>query len=61
MAIKILGPLNEVINKTTSEIIDSQISGKTANILNTFINAGFEAVDDIIRKVQDLTKQGQSP
>ena len=36
MAIGILGPLNEVINKTAAEIIDGQISAK-------FRSGGFRA------------------
>ena len=57
MAIGILGPLNEVINKTAAEIIDGQISAKLAKIFNTFVNASFEAADSALVKLRDLTKK----
>lgn len=61
MSIQILGPLNAVINKTATEIVDSQLFGKTADVFNTFINAGFEVIDETVKKIQDLTKEEPTP
>lgn len=58
MALAVLGPLNDVINKTATEILDAEISKKTADVLGTFVTASFEAVDDVLKTVQDLTKEG---
>lgn len=59
MAISILGPLNNIINKTTGEIVDSQLTGKVAGVLNTFISASFDAADSALVKVRDLTKEDE--
>jgi hypothetical protein len=56
MAVGILGPLNGVINKTVSEIVDSQITSKVVKILTTFVSSSFEAADSVLVKVRDLTK-----
>jgi hypothetical protein len=56
MAIGILGPLNGVINQTVGEIVDSQISSKVVKILTTFVSSSFDAVDSVLVKVRDLTK-----
>lgn len=63
MALAILGPLNGVINKTTTEILDNQISGKVAKVLGTFVTSSFEAVDSVLQSVQKLTKEesGETP
>ncbi len=57
MALSILGPLNDIINKTTTEILNSQLTGKMAGVLNTLVTSSFEAVDDTLRAVQKLTKK----
>jgi hypothetical protein len=57
MALAVLGPLNDVINKTATEILDAEISKKTADVLSTFVTASFEAVDDVLKTLQDLTKE----
>jgi hypothetical protein len=56
MAISILRPLYNIINKTTGEIVDSQLNAKIAGILNTFISASFDAADSALSTVRDLTK-----
>jgi hypothetical protein len=61
MAIGILGPLNGVIYKTTEEIINTQISSKVASVLTTFIKSSFEALDTVLQKVQNLTKEEPAP
>ena len=57
MALTVLGPFNDVINKTTTGILDAEISKKTAEVLSTFISASYEAVDDVLKTVQELTKE----
>jgi N-acetylglucosamine-6-phosphate deacetylase len=57
MALAVLGPLNDVINKTATEILDAEISKKTADVLSTFVTASFDAMDDVLKTVQDLTKE----
>jgi hypothetical protein len=57
MAIGVLGPLNGVINKTVSEIVDSQISSKVAKVLTVFVSSSFEAADSVLVKVRDWTKE----
>ena len=57
----ILSSLNSVVNKTTTEILDSKITSKTAGVFNTFISSGFEVIDTILEKVQSLTKEEESP
>ena len=59
MAISILGPLNKVINDTTTEIISSQLTAKVAGILTTVISSSFSIVDDALTRVQDSTKKEQ--
>ncbi len=61
MAIGILGPLNTVINKTAKEMADSDLLGKAAKVLNTFVTSSFEALDSVLAKVQDLTKDESTP
>lgn len=53
----ILGSFNKIINNTTTEIIDSEIPKKIADVLNTLVNSTFEVVDDALVKIQDLTKE----
>jgi len=57
MALAVLGPLNDVINKTATEFLDAEISKKTADVLSTLVNASFEAMDDVVKTLQDLTKE----
>jgi hypothetical protein len=56
MAIGILGPFNDVINKTAGEIVDSQVFPNLAKVLNTFVSSTFDAADSILVSVRDLTK-----
>jgi hypothetical protein len=56
MAIGILGPLNDVINKTATEVVDSHIFDNAAKILNTVVNASFDAAGKALVKVRDATK-----
>lgn len=50
MAVKILGFLNGVINKTTNEILDGQVINKITGVASTFLNAGVEAVRDMTKE-----------
>jgi hypothetical protein len=56
MAIGILGPLNDVINKTATEVVDSHIFDNAAKILNTLVNTSFDAAGKALVKVRDVTK-----
>ncbi|GJQ23933.1 MAG: hypothetical protein HRU72_04880 [Planctomycetia bacterium] len=56
MALGIFGPFNEIIYKTTTAIVDTKIAEDTAKILNAFITASFDAVNETLKKVQDITK-----
>ena len=47
MAIRLLGPINRVINRTTSEILDDQLIGKVTGVISTFLNSGVEAIRDL--------------
>lgn len=52
-----LDPFKKVIHDTTTEIIDSDVSGKTASVLKTLVNSVFEVIDDTLVWIQDLTKE----
>ncbi|MGA2735928.1 MAG: hypothetical protein ABSG65_00595 [Bryobacteraceae bacterium] len=56
MAISILGPFNDVINKTSGEIVDAKLFSKLASVLNTFVSSTFDAADSVLVSVRDLTK-----
>ena len=47
MAIRLLGPLNQVINRTTTEILEDEVITKITNVVTTFLNSGVEAIRDI--------------
>ena len=55
MAIGILGPLNDVINKTATEVVDSHIFDNAAKILKTVVDASFDAAGKVVGKIRDLT------
>jgi hypothetical protein len=55
MAIGILGPLNDVINKTATEVVDSHIFDDAAKILKTAVDASFDAAGKVMGKVRDVT------
>jgi hypothetical protein len=50
MAVRVLGSLNKVINKTASEILDDQVITKIANVFTTFLNSGVEAIKNLTRE-----------
>ena len=56
MAIGILGPLNDVINKTAKEMAEGPIFPDTAKILKTLVDASFDAAGKALVKVRDVTK-----
>ncbi|TAN74298.1 MAG: hypothetical protein EPN14_09315 [Gallionella sp.] len=47
MAVKVLGLINRVINKTTTEILDGQVVNKITGVVGTFLNSGVEAIRDM--------------
>jgi len=48
--------INDVINKTAGEVVDSQILPKSADIVNTFVKASFDGVESVFSQLRDLTK-----
>jgi hypothetical protein len=61
MAISVLGPLNKIIHDTTAEFRSKGITSNLADVVSTFVKTTLEAVDDILKKVQDLTEEEASP
>lgn len=53
MALRLLGPLNRVINRTTTEILDDQVIGKITGVVSTFLNSGIEAIRDITEEEEE--------
>ena len=61
MAVSLLGSFTKIINKTTTEIVDSKLPGKVSGVLNTLVSSSFEAVEEVLKKVQDFTKETPAP
>jgi hypothetical protein len=57
MAVSLLGPLNKVINDTTTQIVDNEIPTKVSQVVTTLVSSSFGVVDDLLKQVQDLTKE----
>lgn len=55
MAVKLLGSLNKVINKTTTEILDDQLISKITGVISTFLKSGVEAIRDITAETESDT------
>lgn len=53
MAIKILGFMNKVINRTASEVLDGQLIDKSTHVLSTFLTSGVEAIKDLTQENQE--------
>jgi hypothetical protein len=60
MASTLVTPINKVINQTTTQIIDSELTKKVGGVLNTFITSAFEAVEESLKKIQEWTKEDPS-
>ncbi|MDD5673029.1 MAG: hypothetical protein PHC61_02610 [Chitinivibrionales bacterium] len=56
MASDIISSVNKIINQTTTQIIDSELPKKVSSVITTLVTSSFSAVDDILKKIQDLTK-----
>ena len=56
MAVSFLDPFNDVINKTSQEIVDSQIMSKISDVLTTFVSSSFQALDSVFVRLADFTK-----
>ena len=59
MAVKLLGPLNEVIHKTAADILDNHLANKIAGVVVTFVNSGVEAVRDITKEEIEANGNGE--
>lgn len=57
MAVSLLGPLNKVINDTTTQIMDNEIPTKVSQVVTTLVTSSFGVVDDVLKQIQDLTKE----
>lgn len=55
MAVKLLGSLNKVINRTTTEILDDQLINKITGVISTFLKSGVEAIRDITAETESDT------
>jgi len=55
MAVKLLGSLNKVINRTTTEILDDQLISKITGVISTFLKSGVEAIRDITAETESDT------
>ena len=47
MAVRILGSINRIINRTANEILDDQVINKITGVVTTFLNSGVEAIRDL--------------
>jgi hypothetical protein len=56
MALSIFGALNDIVNKTAAAVVDSQIFPKSADIVNAFVKASFDAADSVVSQIRDITK-----
>ena len=61
MAVSLLGPFNKIINDTATQIVDSELLGKVSGVIATFVKSSLGAVDDLLKQVQDLTKEEPEP
>ena len=57
MAVKLLGSLNKVINRTTTEILDDQLISKITGVISTFLKSGVEAIRDITAETESDTDE----
>jgi hypothetical protein len=57
MALRLLGPLNKVINRTTTEILDDQVISKITGVVSTFLNSGVEAIRDITEEEEETESE----
>jgi hypothetical protein len=55
MAVRLLGSLNKVINRTTTEILDDQLINKITGVITTFLKTGVEAIRDITAETESDT------
>lgn len=57
MALRLLGPLNRVINRTTAEILDGQVINKITGVVSLFLNSGVEAIRDITEEEEETESE----
>ena len=56
MAIAIFGAINDVISKTASAVLDSEILPKSADVVNAFVKASFDGAEAVVNQIRDITK-----
>lgn len=57
MAVRVLGSINKVINKTASEILDDQVITKITSVITTFLNSGVEAIKSLT--AEEVTEEAE--
>lgn len=60
MALRLLGSLNRVINRTTSDILDDQVINKITGVVTTFLNTGVEAIRDLTAEEEETEDEGDT-
>jgi uncharacterized protein YbjQ (UPF0145 family) len=53
MALSLLGPLNRIINITTTEILNDQVIDKVSNVVGAFLISGVELIRDITAEEEE--------
>lgn len=53
MAVRILGSINRIINRTANEILDDQVINKITGVVTTFLNSGVEAIRDLTEEEEE--------
>ncbi|MGD8569291.1 MAG: hypothetical protein PVJ39_14485 [Gammaproteobacteria bacterium] len=60
MALRLLGSLNRIINRTTSDILDDQVINKVTGVVTTFLNSGVEAIRDLTAEEEKTESEGET-
>ncbi len=53
----ILGSVGQVVHDASTALIDNQITKKVSDLVTSSVKSSFDIVEDILKIVQDLTKQ----
>jgi hypothetical protein len=61
VALAILGAINDVINKTASAVLDSDILPKSADVVTAVVKASVDGAVSVVGQIRDLTKPAPAP
>ncbi|MGE3152114.1 MAG: hypothetical protein AB7G48_10950 [Nitrospiraceae bacterium] len=53
----VLGQVTKLINQTSTQILDNQIPKQFADLITSFVNGGFQIVEDALKITKELTKE----